>query len=217
VLRLGFARGVTVPKIVDHDLRRRSLARAAVRIIARDGLEAATTRAVAAESGWSTGVLKYYFADKDDLLEHALRELEATNVELLHEAEDQPTGFEQLRSAMLKILAGDPDHSRVWIAFLSRAATDPRTAREIRRGADAWQRRWQSLVVRGQHDGSIRADLDPAATATELWALVGGLRMAMLFGAGADRQLQDDALQLLEGLRRRSQPVSKCPRPKPQT
>ena len=188
-----------------------------MRIIAREGLEAATTRAVAAESGWSTGVLKYYFADKDDLLDHALRELVEVNAELLHEAADQPTGFDQLRSALIKILAGDPDHSRVWIAFLSRAATDARIAKEIKRGADAWQRRWRTLVVKGQQDGSIRADLDPAETATELWALVGGLRMAMLFGTGVDRPVQRDALQLLEGLRPGAEPVLSSSSPETRT
>ena len=75
-----------MPKVVDHELRRRELARAALRVIGRDGLEAATTRAVADESGWSTGVLKHYFDDKDHLLHEALRELERMNLERFERA-----------------------------------------------------------------------------------------------------------------------------------
>jgi AcrR family transcriptional regulator len=188
-----------LPKIVDHDLRRRELAQAAVRIIAREGLEAATTRAVAAESGWSTGVLKYYFTGRDDLLHHALRELEAVNTELLEVASSQPSGYQQLRTALLSILAGNPDHSKVWIAFMSRAAVDPDTANEMRRGAQAWQRRWHNILVRGQQDGSIRADLDPVSAATELWALVSGMRVAALFHAGLGGS--PAALEMLKGIR----------------
>jgi AcrR family transcriptional regulator len=196
-----FSDWITVPKIVDHDLRRREVARAAVRIIARDGLEAATTRAVAAESGWSTGVLKHYFAGKDDMLHHALSELEATNAELLAAASSEPSGYQELRRALLTILASDADQSKVWIAFMSRAATDPATAAEMRRGAAAWQRRWQRILVRGQQDGSIREDVAPEQAAIELWALVGGLRMAALFNPGVARRLRHGALELLKGLR----------------
>jgi AcrR family transcriptional regulator len=192
---------ITVPKIVDHDLRRREVARAAVRIIARDGLEAATTRAVAAESGWSTGVLKHYFAGKDDLLHHALTELETTNAELLEAASSEPTGYQELRRALLTILGSDADHSKVWIAFMSRAAVDRATAAEMERGAAAWQRRWQRILVRGQHDGSIRNDVASELAATELWALVFGLRMAALFNPGVGRRWRHGGLELLKGLR----------------
>jgi AcrR family transcriptional regulator len=190
-----------VPKIVDHELRRREVARAAVRIIARDGLDAATTRAVAADSGWSTGVLKHYFAGKNDLLQHALSELEATNAELLEAASSQPTGYQELRKALLAILTSDSDHSKVWIAFMSRAATDPAIAAEMQRGAAAWQRRWQRILVRGQQDGSIRDDVAPEHAAIELWALVGGLRMAALFNPNVGRRVRRGALELLQGLR----------------
>jgi AcrR family transcriptional regulator len=190
-----------VPKIVDHELRRREVARTAVRIIARDGLDAATTRAVAAESGWSTGVLKHYFAGKNDLLQHALSELEATNAELLEAASSEPTGYQELRRALLTILTSDSDHSKVWIAFMSRAATDPAISAEMQRGAAAWQRRWQTILVRGQQDGSIRDDVSPELAAIELWSLVSGLRMAALFNPNVGRRLRHGELELLQGLR----------------
>ena len=62
-----------MPKIVDHDSRKAVFAEAAIRLVARDGLEGLTMRAVAAESGLSYGSLFHYFDSKDDLLMHAIR------------------------------------------------------------------------------------------------------------------------------------------------
>jgi len=61
-----------MPKDVDHDERREELLEAVWRVIARDGIERATMRTIATETGWSTGVLAHYFADKDDILGSAL-------------------------------------------------------------------------------------------------------------------------------------------------
>ena len=62
-----------MPKIVDHDLQRVKFAEAAMSLIARDGLEGVTMRAVAAEAGLSYGSLFHYFNSKDELLMHAVR------------------------------------------------------------------------------------------------------------------------------------------------
>jgi len=188
-----------MPKIVDHELRRRELAQAAVRVIARNGLEGATTRAVATESGWTTGVLKHYFVDKDDILRHALRELEVVNVERFRAVEAEPTGYAALRAAVASTVEDDFDHAAVWIAFISRAATHPVVGEAMRRGSATWQRRWARLVRRGQQDGSIRPDIDADQVAIELWALVSGLRIAVLFNPGLAWRVHD--VTLLDQLR----------------
>jgi AcrR family transcriptional regulator len=62
-----------MPKDVDHDERREELLEAVWRVIARDGMERATIRGIAKETGWSSGVLAHYFTDKDDIIGSALR------------------------------------------------------------------------------------------------------------------------------------------------
>jgi AcrR family transcriptional regulator len=62
-----------MPKDVDHDERRAELLEAVWHVVARDGMERATVRAIAKETGWSSGVLAHYFADKDDIIGSALR------------------------------------------------------------------------------------------------------------------------------------------------
>lgn len=53
---------------VDHDSRRQEVAAAAARLIAEQGLDALTTRALAKSLGCSIGVLSHYFNNKDEIV-----------------------------------------------------------------------------------------------------------------------------------------------------
>lgn len=57
-----------MPKLVDHGVRRREITDAMRRLIARDGLEAATFQSVASEAGISVRLVQYYFGNKEALL-----------------------------------------------------------------------------------------------------------------------------------------------------
>ncbi len=57
--------------------RRRALVDAAVRVIARDGVAGATTRAVVAEAGMSLASLHYAFPSRDHLLEAVIADVTA--------------------------------------------------------------------------------------------------------------------------------------------
>ncbi|QSB06291.1 TetR/AcrR family transcriptional regulator [Natronoglycomyces albus] len=56
-----------MPKIVDHQQRREQLAEAVFRLVVREGLASASVRNVAAEAGWSSGSVRYYFPRHDEL------------------------------------------------------------------------------------------------------------------------------------------------------
>ena len=57
-----------MPKLADHDQRRAQITSATRRVIARDGLEAATFQSVAAEAGISVRLVQYYFGTKRKFL-----------------------------------------------------------------------------------------------------------------------------------------------------
>jgi AcrR family transcriptional regulator len=67
------------------DGRRAELVEAAGRVVARDGIAAATTRRIAEEAGLPQGLVHYWFASKDELLEEVimtlLRQFEAATSE----------------------------------------------------------------------------------------------------------------------------------------
>lgn len=57
-----------MPKVVDHETRRRELADALLRVVVRDGFDAVSIRSVADEAGCSIRPVQYYFDDKAQLL-----------------------------------------------------------------------------------------------------------------------------------------------------
>ena len=72
--REALKRGRLMPKDVDHDERREELLEAVWRRDrARRASRARRCAAWPQETGWSTGVLAHYFADKDDIIGSALR------------------------------------------------------------------------------------------------------------------------------------------------
>jgi AcrR family transcriptional regulator len=60
--------------------RREQLVEAAIAVASRDGIDAATVRAVAAEAGVSLGVVHYCFQDKDELLSAMAYEITRQNL-----------------------------------------------------------------------------------------------------------------------------------------
>jgi len=61
--------------------RREQLIQAALAVASRDGIDAATVRAVAAEAGVSLGVVHYCFQDKDELLRAMAHAITSANLE----------------------------------------------------------------------------------------------------------------------------------------
>lgn len=85
--------------------RREQLIEAALAVASRDGIDAATVRAVAAEAGVSLGVVHYCFQDKDELLRamaHAITtaNLERSLGELPDQVDDPDTVIEGVLDAL---------------------------------------------------------------------------------------------------------------------
>src|SRR5918998_1985719 len=152
-----------MPKIVDHEQRREELAAAVWRLASREGLEAVTLRAVAAEAGWSTGALHHYFADKEELLLFAFRTVADRVRRRLEEAETRTSDPLELARAMLA--EGLPtdrarqEEVRVWFAFLGLALTRPVLARAQRVTYRAWRDRVADHLRAAREAGAIRADV----------------------------------------------------------
>ena len=85
-----------MPKIVDHDAQRQTFANAAMRLIAAQGLEGVTMRAVAREAGLSYGSLFHYFDSKDELMAFAVRQLVAQQSRRFNEYSSKYAGLTAL-------------------------------------------------------------------------------------------------------------------------
>jgi TetR/AcrR family transcriptional regulator, transcriptional repressor of bet genes len=186
-----------MPKVVDHEERRAELGAAVWRLASREGLEAVTVRRVADEAGWSTGAVVHYFSDKEELLLFAFRTVAdrvGRRLAAAEERTDEP--LELARTWLVQGLPLDAERRaevRVWFAFLGLALARPAFARAQRLTYRAWRRRVADLLEEAQRRGQVRADVDCAAAAAALVAVVDGLAIQSTFeprALGGQRQAE---------------------------
>jgi len=84
--------------------RRQRIAEAAVRVVARDGVDGLTHRAVADEADVPLGSMTYHFIDKDDLLRGAVEVAEAANREMLARTLESFGPSRDLAGAMARLV-----------------------------------------------------------------------------------------------------------------
>jgi AcrR family transcriptional regulator len=173
-----------MPKVVDHEDRRRQLARAACRVVGAGGLDALTTRAVAREAGWSTGVLAHYFQSRDELVIAAFRLVaEEAGSRIEGMLAKQPSPTERLWITLSQAAPLDDvrrTEARVWFTFLGLAAGDEALSREAASRYAIWLRLVQDALL-----GVGRSPADAASDARRLIAFVDGLTVQTLFDATA--------------------------------
>lgn len=166
-----------MPKKVDHGVRRSELADAVLAVVARDGMDGVTIRGVAAEAGWTRGVIGHYFENRDDLLLFAYREgLARTRRALSTTAGESP--LQLLRRWLLLTLPLDPasalNHA-IYIGFVGSAARRPVLARAIEAETDELDQCTRDLLKRCMDEGTLRPPFDLEAAAEVLSAFVDGL------------------------------------------
>lgn len=115
--------------------RRQALIDAAVRVIARDGLAAATTRAIVGEAGMPQGALFYIFSSRDALINeviaHITEQERLTAVLSADMVADDATLHEVLCEAMLgylRMLEDDPARELALLEVATHAIRHDRAA-----------------------------------------------------------------------------------------
>jgi AcrR family transcriptional regulator len=161
----------------NHELRRRRITEIVLRVIAGEGIDAATVRRIAAEVGFSTAVVTYYFENKQDLLVSALRLLGELNQAKFEEfSTRQPP---DLVSFLLSMTALAPEDRACWracVAFWERSLDAPEFAAELRSWIDAVLSRIEYFIAALQPGCR-----DSRRIATQLFDLVQGISTHMLF------------------------------------
>lgn len=187
-----------MPKAVDHEARRRELAEAVWRVISADGVHRVSVRAVAAESGWSTGSLRHYFPTQDALLAFAMELLaDKARVRLTAIKEADTRGVLR-RFAEALLPAGDEQRVEVevWLALLARAQVDPGLQRAERDNREALITALAGILWRAAAQGELVAGRAPDLEAVRLSALIDGLTLACVYSA--ERITVDDALLVID-------------------
>lgn len=192
-----------MPRHTDPVQRREQVAEALFRVVASEGMQAATLPRIARELGATTGLVQTYFTSKDELLAFAFARLEElVRARAAAALQDAGSGVPDQLVAAMGVLAcvdehGEDVEGRVWLAFLARAVNSDRlhplhaaSAREVR---DLCEQAFRTAQARGE----ISADLDPRAEAVALAAFADGL--AVQRAMEPDRVTRQFARTLLRG------------------
>lgn len=162
-----------MPKVVDHDERRRELMEASWQVIADEGLESLTMRKIAAAAGCTTGRLTHYFANREELVLAALKAAyDAAAIRMAAALEADGTPRERLLTMLEETLPLDEVRLRewkIWIAFWGAAAADASLASENDTRHDRWREALLPLIR------EIVPESDADYEATRLIGIVDGL------------------------------------------
>lgn len=164
-----------MPRQVNSDDRRRDIARAVYRVVARGGLEAASMREIAREAGCTTGALTHHFADRRDLLDHAVGlAVDDSMARLLAAART-----DGLRAALAELLPLDElrrQENAVWLVGVSAATRDEQLAARLsRRYAAADGLLAEELRRRLVQDGRPADDEEVGLLTEEVLSAVDGI------------------------------------------
>jgi AcrR family transcriptional regulator len=172
-----------VPKEVDHPARRRELADAACRVIARNGLAGTTLAHVAEESGWSIGSIRYYFPNKDELVASALWRVGERVDERIRNGTAGGMTVKDLRTAAVELLPLDADRHEdalVYLAFQAQAAVVPELAEAAEGAAQRLQEPLAARIAYAARAGELPARLNAEDEAARLRVLLDGLRVQLV-------------------------------------
>jgi AcrR family transcriptional regulator len=201
-----------VPKIVDHDERRSDLARAAVKVIDRDGIEGATLREIAKEAGYSTGIIGHYFGTRADVLVAALGWCMTNATGRMAALSETNRGLKAAHVMASELLPMDKTRSRenrIWLLYGAEALIARRLRKEYQLHDGRLRALLRGALEQAIEDGELDPSVDAELEANRLLALNDGISLQALF----DRDYWTDERQLeamdvhLDDLRRRGRPT----------
>ena len=194
-----------MPKLVDHEERRRAVARAVWRIASADGLEAVSMRRVAAAAGFTAPTVQHYFPDKNTMLRYALAELGEQADRTARErvtavmagTSDTDSPRRMLRAVLAECLPLDEGRRTLLLvntAYFARALADSELASFYRDASPALSDYLVGLLGQAQRAGRVPATVDVRREIDSLLTLAIGLGTEMLL----EVRPADEAIELLD-------------------
>ncbi|MDA1076810.1 MAG: TetR family transcriptional regulator C-terminal domain-containing protein [Proteobacteria bacterium] len=164
-----------MPKVVDHEQRRRELVEASWEVIAGSGIEGATLRNVALAAGCTTGRISHYFSGREDLLSSALAAAhDDAERRMVAIVKTTLPVKERLRLVVGEALPFDALRLRewkVWIVFWAAASSNRSLAGQNKARYKGWRRMLFKLMSQIETLDLNEADL----RVEEMLAIIDGL------------------------------------------
>ena len=172
-----------MPRIVDSEMRRRDIARAVLRVVARDGVRGVTMRRVAQEAGWSTGIISHFIGDKQALLHAAVAEAAHSIGKVMETSALLEQSADRLQMLLEAGMPLDDERAatcRIFFYFWAEGIVDPALGAELANYYAWWREQVRLAIVAGQRIGRI-ANYDPTDLSEQLVATADGLGVQAMF------------------------------------
>ena len=143
-----------------EDQRRSELVEATLACIAALGLEHTTVREIAVRAGVTPGLIRHYFAGKDELVlaayRHHVESMGASSQKAVAEAGDDPVAqLAAFVSANLSPPILDPANMSLWASFITTVRTDPLMADVHREGYQGYRSAAEHLLQRAAESAGL--------------------------------------------------------------
>jgi AcrR family transcriptional regulator len=157
--------------------RREEIVEAAAHVFRDRGFEAATLRDVAAAMGTDRASLYYYFGSKEELLQEIVRQALGRDIEAAEAVKRSKASTKDkiaaLIEAMVNSYSANYPHMSVYIEDLGRIARqDSEWSIDVIARTRAYEALVNSILTKGQRDGTLRKDLPVGLTALALFGMV---------------------------------------------
>jgi AcrR family transcriptional regulator len=192
--------------------RREQLVAAALRVASRDGIDAATVRAVAAEAGVSLGVVHYCFLDKGELIRAvaaAITEQSLAAVDHDGRATDLPSLLEE---SVVGFWRGITGNRGVQLLSYELTTTSLRHSELSQVAIEQYHGSWHALEVfleRIEHSAGISWVVPRRQLARTAVAIIDGFALAWLVD-GDDRSAHEGMLGFARFLQTQAVPLGAC-------
>ncbi len=166
------------PKIVDRDEKRQQIAQAAIVVFGQKGFERTRMEDVAKEANVGKGTLYEYYKDKGSLLNDSF---ELMMSHFTEELEPQVAGdapplvqLRQITDVMLEAMLHLGDVYRFFLEYMIYLSRAPSPSPFLAEMLQGFRMRIAELLKAAVHQGTLRPDLDPLATAAAFLAWFDG-------------------------------------------
>ena len=199
-----------MPKIVDHDERRRVIVEALWRVVARDGAHEVSVRHVAAEAGMPKSSIGHYVGTMPQLMGLAVDQLVQENtdyvlsLDLLSLDADMAT---EVLSTLVPVRERRRHMSGVWLLLAAQAGADPEFAEVLHRLNASIADGLGDLLRGMQQQGLVDSGRQIDREVRRIHALIDGLALQCMTDPSL-RSEQDVRAILREEVARLSEPAA---------
>lgn len=194
-----------MPKKINEDERRSSIADAALSIIAREGLESATFRAIAQERGLSLGAVQHSFADQAQLRQYVVsrfiqqieKRLETLDKSIAQDISGSIYLIDIAISLLLELLPLDEkrkNEARIWESFTHASLIDSQIMSFYQQMDKKLDNFCINLILQLKTHSLISEGIDSVLEGIRLHALLDGLTLRLLTGASAANKSAAEAV-----------------------